>query len=488
MLRKLPKIGTLGPVYPGATLGNRTDNYLADRDPKIFYRDELAWILDSPHVRQFINEASKAGGGTEDKAAIPRNVYFALGAVALVALVASSGCISIQVGDDFGDQQNISEKPHDSKTYESNETKNPVANKSDFKTEHVKEKPVLSSEFIIDGKKAYKFGVGTLEYAVEIPVSSGLYNHLVDQSHSYSYLGSSSDGRLSGHHNMFLDDENDDAHMRHIINFISSVVQAKSEDEAAESIIQFVQSGIDYDEARAFDPAYSLYPYETFFTGKGNCGDKALLLAELLKQQGYGVVLFHFDNANHLAVGLKVPDCYGSYRTEYCFIEPTIPAAIGKIPEKYAGGVSLDKDPKVTLVSEGMSFNRIVELQEEYAEQSRRYGHQYLYSSAYQKVLLEERADIQDQMVSLNRSIISLKNQVNQKESSMEEVEKQIKGILSRGNRREEYALQVELVNDYNRLVSEHNEVVRNQRELADKYNKLVESYNSLGEEYNRLN
>jgi uncharacterized protein YkwD len=80
-------------VYKNPTLG-RVDDYLARGDKEVGQGDDLSRILSGPHVKHFINEAAML---KEEEvrvySKIPQNVYLALGAVALVAIVANSGCI-----------------------------------------------------------------------------------------------------------------------------------------------------------------------------------------------------------------------------------------------------------------------------------------------------------------------------------------------------------------------------------------------------------
>ena len=49
------------------------------------------------------------------------------------------------------------------------------------------------------------------------------------------------------------------------------------------------------------------YPYEILYENKGVCSDKSRLLACLLKELGFGCVLFVYNSENHEAVGIKCP-------------------------------------------------------------------------------------------------------------------------------------------------------------------------------------
>jgi hypothetical protein len=81
---------------------------------------------------------------------------------------------------------------------------------------------------------------------------------------------------------------------------------------------------------------YSRYPYEVIYEKKGICGEKSQLLAFILRELGYEVVLFYFPTENHEAVGVKCS--YGDFReTGYCYIETTSVFEIGIDPKNVIG-------------------------------------------------------------------------------------------------------------------------------------------------------
>lgn len=98
---------------------------------------------------------------------------------------------------------------------------------------------------------------------------------------------------------------------------------------------------------------YSRYPYEVLYDGKGICEEKSELLAFLLKEMGYGVVFFYYQDENHEALGIKCPPRYSIDNTGYCFIETTGPSIITDSEIEYTGGVKLTSDPEIILVSNG---------------------------------------------------------------------------------------------------------------------------------------
>jgi len=103
---------------------------------------------------------------------------------------------------------------------------------------------------------------------------------------------------------------------------------------------------------------YSRYPYEVLYDMEGVCGEKSELLVFLLKEIGYGVVLFYHQAENHEAVGIKCPAEYGLWNTSYCFIEITGPSILTNNQNRYIEGIKLVSEPEVILISEGVSLEK----------------------------------------------------------------------------------------------------------------------------------
>ncbi len=101
---------------------------------------------------------------------------------------------------------------------------------------------------------------------------------------------------------------------------------------------------------------YSQYSYEVLYNGYGVCGEKSELLAFLLKEIGYGVVLFYYPVENHESLGIKCPIKYSLDNTGYCFIETTKPSIITNNQNEYIGARKLSSEPEVILISEGGSL------------------------------------------------------------------------------------------------------------------------------------
>ncbi len=106
--------------------------------------------------------------------------------------------------------------------------------------------------------------------------------------------------------------------------------------------INFVQKNITYvyDENTKGVVEYPRYPIETLYEGQGDCEDTSILLAAIIKELDYGVILIAYDD--HMAVGIQGEDTvfgkYYEYEGErYFYVETTAMGwTIGDVPEGYA--------------------------------------------------------------------------------------------------------------------------------------------------------
>ena len=103
------------------------------------------------------------------------------------------------------------------------------------------------------------------------------------------------------------------------------------------------------------------YPYEVLHTRCGVCEEKSRLLAYLLRGLGYGSVLFRFPTHMHATTGIKCPREYSYKATGFCFVESNRPEIITNSENEYMGGGKLNSKPRTLLVSNGFSFDSILE-------------------------------------------------------------------------------------------------------------------------------
>lgn len=104
------------------------------------------------------------------------------------------------------------------------------------------------------------------------------------------------------------------------------------------------------------------YPYETLHEETGVCSDKSVLMAYLLNELNYNVVLFKFPN--HMAVGIKSAPQYGFCNTEYAFIETTRPTIITYEPPVYIDGSHLTTPEIIPIYGGTQSLDVSIEYQD----------------------------------------------------------------------------------------------------------------------------
>ncbi|RPJ79472.1 MAG: transglutaminase domain-containing protein [Alphaproteobacteria bacterium] len=138
-----------------------------------------------------------------------------------------------------------------------------------------------------------------------------------------------------------------------------------NKDDQARIAVSLVQN-MDYDwEGLKSGNIKGKYPYEVLYTDCGVCSEKSGLLAYMLRELGYGVVIFRFEAETHDAVGIKCPQQYSYRDTGYCFVESTSPSIITYSSGDYVvAGNSTSKlttIPKIIKVCNGDSFDSVSE-------------------------------------------------------------------------------------------------------------------------------
>lgn len=144
--------------------------------------------------------------------------------------------------------------------------------------------------------------------------------------------------------------------------------RTKNPDDRVRIAISLVQH-IPYDNSTrnlTDSKAQVHYPYETLYRNTGDCDDKSLLLAYILRDLGYGVSLFQFDEERHMAVGISSAGEFDYANTSYAFVEtttPTIATDYGRYDSgKYDFSVGHHIwPPRIIRISTGRSFDSVGE-------------------------------------------------------------------------------------------------------------------------------
>jgi len=155
---------------------------------------------------------------------------------------------------------------------------------------------------------------------------------------------------------------NEDIQSDYLTELVQKIrVETGNKDDQARIAISLVQQ-IPYDwEGLTSGNIEDRYPYEVIYDDMGVCGEKSRLLAFLLRELGFDVVLFNFESESHMAAGLKCPVQYSYKNTGYCFIETARPIIITDCQEEYVGAGKLTSFPEIIHISDGFSFDSVSE-------------------------------------------------------------------------------------------------------------------------------
>lgn len=127
---------------------------------------------------------------------------------------------------------------------------------------------------------------------------------------------------------------------------------ALNHDEYLEMIAKYVQT-IPYDWAiYKSGTGKQRFPVETLVDGTGLCGDKSVLLADLLSHEGYSAALLDFGPEKHMAAAVRGPGATYA-NSGYLFLETTSPCYITDVPTVYTGGMVLRSEPVVIPIGSG---------------------------------------------------------------------------------------------------------------------------------------
>lgn len=283
----------------------------------------------------------------------------------------------------------------------------------------------------------------------------------------------SGDGIRQDQYDVFIYDNSDEE----IINDILSTIknrEGRLDYDIVQILVSFVQS-IEYDK-KADLPKYTL---ETLNLNKGDCDDKSILLSKLLSYAGYETCLFIYEKGQHMAVGLKIDDDSSAYRDGFIYIETTGNSPIGKVPEEFAGGISiLDEEPVilyVDVVGSNYQINGFNELKKFYNDVEEIYGSDYFNNSFEGKVLIEK--------------ISTIKKKANQMKGLMDLEEIKIKKIKTKINalggctgtlEKNLYDLCLPLNDSLKTIIDNYNTLVKKINSVNSDLNILISDYNNL--------
>lgn len=160
-----------------------------------------------------------------------------------------------------------------------------------------------------------------------------------------------------------LDNGNQKPFIDPLVREIENITSNK--DDQARIAISLVQN-LEYDSVGLrTGNIKGKYPYEVLYTGCGVCSEKSELLAYLLRELGYEVVIFRFETEMHDAIGIKCPNEYSYENSGYCFVETTSPCIVTYSSGEYVvtGNLTtrLTSMPEKLKICNGNSFDSVSE-------------------------------------------------------------------------------------------------------------------------------
>lgn len=202
-------------------------------------------------------------------------------------------------------------------------------------------KPLIVPEFTNEKKVKFSWRYNGVNYSINETLYQSVYDFYRHTIETFEPPKGISSDWSEIFYGIFLEPAVNDKTFSQIAEAIKNegLKHGLNDDQIAELALAFVQK-IPYDDDKAEkdllteDAISTFHPYETLYGQKGICSDKSFLAILLLRELGYGVALFEYDSANHIAVGVKCPLKYSIDNTGYCYAETTWPGhRIGDVPE-----------------------------------------------------------------------------------------------------------------------------------------------------------
>ncbi len=177
-------------------------------------------------------------------------------------------------------------------------------------------------------------------FYLNLVLSTSLYNQYKNADKFLSYPENQPPENIrNSFYDIFLQEKTGDSTLATVASRLKAIAasQGFSADETVEFVMAMVQF-MPYDTSKEIAKNQLNFPYETLYLNKGVCSDKTFLGLALLRQMGYGAVVFDYPSSNHAAVAVQCPLELSTHGSGYCYIETTNYFPIGLVPEALASG------------------------------------------------------------------------------------------------------------------------------------------------------
>ncbi|MEA3273585.1 MAG: hypothetical protein U9Q72_03280 [Patescibacteria group bacterium] len=249
-------------------------------------------------------------------------------------------------------------------------------------------------------------------------------------------------------------------------------------DQLIELTVAFVQA-IPYDSNKADKILGGMeepprYPYEVLYEQQGVCSGKSFLLVSLLRELGYGAVLFEYEEASHMAVGIKCPKEYSTYESGYCYVETTsIDHKIGIVPHLDPGNNTAIAKKELEHFN-GSNNSNLKKLENVKMFQK---TDGKVYQGIVRTLQMSKEIEVlEDEIFGTRKKLVAMKEDIADDKDDLENLEKKLKKY----KKAEDYA-------KYNDLVPEYNDLAKSVTKAVEKYNEKAELCNQEIDHYNEL-
>jgi hypothetical protein len=200
--------------------------------------------------------------------------------------------------------------------------------------------PAISTDSYIT--RTYAYYLDGRSGSLPLALSTELYADYLEKSPSWDTRDNAS---------YFLSFTNDPAQAPYVATLADEIQEETPEPDDQARIAANMVQHLTYQKEHKYR-----YPYEVLYEENGVCGEKAMLLAALLKDLGFQSAVLYFIPENHMTAAIGCPAPYDYLDTGYCFIEATRPRIITDESSTFAGIGQLGSLPEVIPVSNGRTL------------------------------------------------------------------------------------------------------------------------------------
>lgn len=254
---------------------------------------------------------------------------------------------------------------------------------------------------------SFVYDLDTHRLLLDLPLATHIGRSMADLPRSFTYRSRLPDDWEAQFYSQFLALDSDTTAVSALLSAFRRMADTIPASTPLDHAVAFVQDAIAYTDTTAYSVQAGLhYPYETLLLGHGVCSDKSVLLAKLLIAMDYDVAFVVFPTINHMGLGIKVPAAFGDFGTTYAYIETTLLAPIGYIPDDLRRKLG-DDVPHILLplINGRQPLSQMEAYQSQLDRWTTIYGTAYLTADAERRRLIRQIEWLRFQVEALQREV-----------------------------------------------------------------------------------